>query len=362
MFKNAFLFFCSTYAIVMVNLLWKTFIPPTCRTSEQCVTPLFDQTDLVSTDLYFLVTDDPALGKYRANGDRPPAHIAHAAWAVVEAYEMNQRRAQKTTNDKVSNACVASSDGSECLSAETVSLDASDDDDDDDAGAVMTSEPPESMKLAWHAKGLDLSNSAITSGTFEQQLRVPVFPSSRRNATLYGLFFLCPGGRPLNPASYPLELPAVVNGQFVGGGRQRTFEESVLFTTVDLTISSPRRSSSGATLLLERPSSEEPVNLTSESSSLQPMLEQGSEAADVSGVVSHWRFSSHPLRLRLVDFASAMLPIGQLPPDNLMLLTHRANLHFFGNHRKNGDNEEGTVEGRLQPSRTRPQGVLTYRP
>ena len=372
MLKNAFLFFCSTYAIVMVNLLWTTFIPPTCRTSDHCIAPLFDQTDLASADLYFLVTDDPALGKYRANNDRPPAHIAQAAWAVVEAFTKYQR-AQKTANSKVSEACAESSEDLVCHSAESEVLEASDGDAaaaaDLKSAAAVTTEPPVSMKLAWHATGLDLSNNAITgSRNFEQQLRVPVFTSSRRNATLYGLFFLCPGGRPLNPVDYPIELPAVVNGLFVGGGRQCTFEESVLFTSVDLTAHFPRRSSSGASLLLERPPGEESVGAPSEAllqhppSTPPPGL--GSDGPEVSKVVSHWRFSSHPLRLRLVDLGSAFLPSGgPLPPDNLRLLVHRANSHFFGT-RKHGKEGDVVVEGQLQQYSppTRPQGVLTYRP
>jgi len=46
----------------------------------------------------------------------------------------------------------------------------------------------------------------------EQSLRVPVFPSTRRNASLFSVFFLLPKGRSLHPADYPFSLPALQNG------------------------------------------------------------------------------------------------------------------------------------------------------
>jgi hypothetical protein len=364
MMYNFFLFVCFTYVIAMAGLLWQTFVPPKCRASDQCILPLFDQADLASADLYFFVTDDPALGLYRAHGDRPPAHIARAAWAVLEAGDALQRA--EAARDEKARACAADGEANDeadgeanCEASGEASGEANGEvqcrttvaatiGTDDDAESAVVAVPSPSLKLAWRARGLDLGGASVAS-SWEQKLRVPVFASSRNNATLYGLFFLCPGGRPLDPASYPLVVPAVVKGALLGGGRQRTFEESVLFTSVELTVHLPRRTASGASMLLERTS-----GAVATSDATLPLPPQPPQGAGDAHVVSHWRFSSHPLRLRVVAVASLPLPHAHLQPDGLALLLHRANPHFFGT-RNGGGSEAATWPPRAP-------GPLVYRP
>jgi hypothetical protein len=155
----------------------------------------------------------------------------------------------------------------------------------------------------------------------------------------------------LDPASYPLVVPAVVKGALLGGGRQRTFEESVLFTSVELTAHLPRRTASGASMLLERTS-----GAVATSEATLPLPPQPPQGAGDAHVVSHWRFSSHPLRLRVVAVASLPLPDAHLQPDRLALLLHRANPHFFGT-RIGGGSEAATA---TWPPRA--PGPLVYRP
>jgi hypothetical protein len=93
-------------------------------------------------------------------------------------------------------------------------------------------------------------------------------------------------------------------------GSARDFDESVLFAVSPLTRFASARRSAASTLLTEKPTSSEQ----------QPKAERKA--------TNHWRFSHHPLRLRMVA-PPVPLASPSLPPDGLRLLLHQASARFF---------------------------------
>ena len=291
---------CVVYVAITSGYVYNLFNPPRC--TSKCTGPLFTATELETADLYVFVSDLD-MGRFREESytGLPPVDLARAAARVHREYVRG------------STSEVAAEGARE---VQQVGIGAH-------------------IKFATVVRDLALRKMPVGSVQWQQRLRLPVFASTRReNVTLHGLFFLCPQGRPLDPDRYPIEVPT-----------WRDFEESVLFATVPLTKHAPRTGSSGY------------VNLLDNSSSI-PRSAEKPEAR----VVSHWKFSSHPLRLRLVaPLLAVPRDVVFLHPDGQRLWLQRVNPHFFSppavedmEHPPAESAGSGALRGLVQATRSNP--------
>ena len=306
--RNFFWICLIVYLYSLGTILWKMFVPPNCG-HGQCIKPMFEASELASADLWFFTTEDPLIGEWTFRFNRPPAHIAADASRVYEHHRAAQK--ERVHNEKeVASATLALHPGEVEQEGEGESP---------DAGEINGS-----IKFVTVARGIDLSGGL---GAWEDTMRVPIFPSTRGNRTLYGLFFLCPGSRPLAPTEYPVELAAVVNGVLIGAGRKRTFDESVLFTATPLTAHSIRRTSASS-MLLEKPTTD---------------VELGTaDGKKEERIANCWRYSYHPLRLRLVAPVQEF-PHRTLEVDNLVVNLHQTGSAYLPSSERKGSGRTGPL-------------------
>jgi len=350
------------YLLCLGKIIFQMWVPPGCRDNRPCYQPMYSQHELASADLYFFVTDDPDLGEWDDSLGRPPEHIAVEAAGVLTKAKAKAEARRKAAdgsgeescgmghggdfNDDSSSSIPSDYDGSNRDGSDVGGGcgggdDGGGDDGGDDGGeagagggGAELDEAGGRLRLAAVERGIDLATGVASPAlALSSVLRVPLLPSTRGNRTLFGLFFLCPGGRPLDPAAYPVDLPAVERGELVGGGRRRTFDESVLFATAPLTNHARARRSASEAFLLDRPALAAPSERGGDNGGggggggggwkAAPELAEPEDAA-----VNHWRYSYHPLRLRL---AAPLAAIGEawLAPDGLRLRLHRANDRFL---------------------------------
>ena len=300
-----------------------------------CIQPMFSQSELDYADLYVFVTDMnlERRGFHRKyyNG-LPPADLARAAWSVYQDHVLKRigEQQRRERDEAASGASISSmnSDETEVAECKTGSKSHNRGEIPDPTAAtcknmeekqIKSVGPGEHIKFVTLVKDLQLRGTPVGSVQWDEQLRIPVFTSTRRdNVTLHGLFFLCPQGRPLDPRRYPIEVPT-----------WRDFEESVLFTTVPLTKHVPERSSSGYVNLLKVNTKQ--TKFGSSDAGMDNFDLHNDKTVPMEGrIVSHWKFSAHPLRLRVVA-PQTPVPDGavRLAPDGLALRVHRANPHFF---------------------------------
>lgn len=286
MLAQAFYAGLTVYLALLAQIVYQAYFPTECR-GNHCIFPMFSPAELASSDLYFFVTDSPDAPHFGSleNGV-PPYKLAAQAHTLFVAAQ-----AEPSTPSTVAAL--------------------------DDTNATRQLSVQESgLRFVTWAPSVD------TGGVWEQSLRVPVLASTRRNTTLYAAFFVVPGGRPLDPAAYP----------FAGAdGSVREFEESVLFAVCPLTRFAPVRRSSASMLLAEKPSifaASASASATEQHSPPPPPPPPKADLKADRRAKSHWRFSYHPLRLRMVAPAQP-LAAPFLPPDGLRLLLHQASPGFF---------------------------------
>jgi hypothetical protein len=153
-----------------------------CERSGACAHPMFTANELQKAELYFFVTDlnpssfiPPSPHGHQQAAGRCPRELAVAAASLVSVEEEKK-----------------------CVSEE-------------ECPSIKSNNAVSRLGGAWEGR-LKLVGHWTLEESLEQSLRVPVFPSTRRNSSLFAVFFLLPKGRSLHPADYPLTLPALQNG------------------------------------------------------------------------------------------------------------------------------------------------------
>lgn len=265
---NLFTLVVAGYLTLLASLVWQIFRPPAC-TGDRCIIPMFQQEELENCDFYFFVTDDSRIASSGAQVAKEAAAVMSAEAELVRLRLKKAKHQASTNTTKVEQleigvdglpAALADTEqngGNHLQAAEVLK----EHDEDEKFWSQRVSDSP--LKYVTSKRRLDLSGGALggilDGSKWEQRLRMPVFASTRNNATLYGLFFLCPGERPLDPASYPTVHNNVASQHGEGGSsdvavgsRLVYFEEAVLFTASALTKHTVPQKQQTSSMLLNK--------------------------------------------------------------------------------------------------------------